>query len=721
MATIQETLKSALEHHQAGRLQEAEALYRQILQVQPNHPDTLHLLGVLAHQVGKHQVAVDYITRAIALNPAAAEYHSSVGEAYRALARLNEAEASYKQALALKPAYAEVCNNLGIVLQEQGKLQEAEVYYKKAVAISLSYADAYNNLGVALKKQGKLKEAVAQYRQALALQPTSAQACNNLGNALKDLGKLDEAIECFGQALTLKPDYAEAHNNLGNALKEQGKLEEAVTQYRRALTFKPVYADAFYNLGNVLQTQGLLSEAVAYYRRALALEPTYAGAYNNLGNALRDQGKPEEAEASFRRALALKPDDAVMHSNLLFALNYHRADAAAVAKGYREWNDRHARPLAAHSRVHRNDQNPGRRLRVGYVSADFREHAISYFFEPLLAAHDREHVEVFCYSSGTRADGTTKRLRTLTDVWRDVGELSDDAMAKCISSDKIDILVDLSGHTAGNRLLVFARKPAPVQVTYLGSLTTTGLTTMDYRLTDRYLTPPRSPEWFSEKLIRLPNCFACYRPPEGAPAVASLPMSVNGHVTFGSFNNLAKVTPDVVALWSNILRGLPKARLILKSKTLADPEQRARYQGLFTANGVKDECVELHPWTSVPDFLTQYGHIDIALDPFPYNGCTTTCEALWMGVPVITLAGSMSYGRFGVSLLSNLGLEEFIATAPADYVKKAVSWAKNRKCLAELRSQLRPQMVASALCDTKAFASGVEQAYRQMWRRWCRS
>ncbi|MEK7412468.1 MAG: tetratricopeptide repeat protein, partial [Planctomycetota bacterium] len=750
MATIAEALNLALQYHQDGRLQEAEALYRQILQVQPDHPDALHLLGMIAHQGGQHQVAVEYIRRAIVLNPHAAEFQSSLGMVYRALGKLEEAVASYRQALTLKPEFADAYSNLGNVFRDQGKLEEAVAQYRRALALKPDLADAHSNLGNVFRDQGKLEEAVAQYRRALALKPDLADAHSNLGLALQAQGKLEEAEAHYRQALTLKPDDADAHYNIGFALQAQSRLEEAVAQYRRALVlkpdladahnnlglalhaqgklaeaavayrkalaFKPDYAEAHNNLGLALHAQGKLTEAAVAYRKALALKPDYIGAHNNLGNALKDQGKLEEAVACYEQVLALAPDSAGAHSNLVFVRSYnHTSTVGTIAVAYREWNDRHARPLALHVRPHTNDRSPERRLRVGYVSGDFRTHPISFFVEPLLFSHDHAGVEVFCYSNGPGADATTRRLESVTDAWRNIAGLTDEAVAERVVADGIDILIDLSGHTARNRLLVFARKPAPVQVTYLGSLTTTGLATMDYRLTDRFLSPTNGPEWSSEELIRLPTCFACYQAPAESPAITPLPATSNGYVTFGSLNNLVKMPPTVINLWSKILQLVPESRLILKDKTLADPAQRVRYLGLFTSNGIEPERIELLQGTSNIEHMAAYGRVDIGLDPFPYTGCLTTCEALWMGVPVVTLAGVMAYSRAGVSLLSNLDLEGLVAATPEAYVEIAVESAKKTRHLAVLRSKLRARMAASALCDAKTFAREVEKVYRRMW------
>ena len=686
MATVAEAFSLALRHHQAGRLQEAEALYRQILQTQPNHPDVCNNLGVVLKQQGK----------------------------------LEEAVTQYRQALALTPTSVPACTNLGNALREQGKLEEAIGYCRQALTLNPNYAEAHNNLGLALQEQGHVEEAVAAYRQALALTPTSVPACTNLGNALREQGKLEEAIGYCRQALTLNPNYAEAHNNLGLALQEQGYVEEAVASFRLAVTVRPDYAQAHSNLGIALTNTCQFQEAEASCRRALEIKPDFSEAYNNLANVLKDQGKIHEAVSCYRRALTIKPDNVTAHSNLVMVMSYD-ADYApkTIAAEHRQWNALHAHGLTPRAPVYSNSCDEERKLRVGYVSGDFRGHPIGYWLESLLTNHRRSEFEIVGYSAGTGLDETTCRLQGATDAWRSTVGMSDDALAALVRSDRIDILVDLSGHTECNRLLVFARKPAPVQVTYLGSLTTTGLSTMDYKLTDRFLTPLDSKEEFTEELIRLPGCFACYKAPPGSPNVTPLPVSKTGRATFSSFNNPAKVTPQVVAVWSKILHAVPESRLILKYRTFRDPGVQARYRELFEGYGIEAKRLELLPATPFPGHLALYAQVDIALDPFPYNGCYTSSEALWMGVPVITLAGNMSYSRYGVTLLANLGLPQFIAATPEEYVKIAVSLAEDPRTLAALRAELRSRMVASPLCDPQGYAQGVEEAYRHMWRRWC--
>lgn len=586
MTAIPDALVLALQHHQAGRLQEAEVLYRQILQVEPDHPDALHLLGLIARQVGQHETAVELIARAIAR----------------------------------KPAFAEAYYNLANVLNEQGKWEQAAAHYRHALAIKPSYAEAHSNLGIALSDACRFQESEASFRRALEIKPDSSETCNNLAGVLKDQGKIQEAM--------------------------------------------------------------------AYYRRALAI----------------------------------KPDNVTAHSNLLMIMSYDPdCDPKTIVAEHRKWNDRHARGLAPRPHRYENSPDERRRLRVGYVSGDFCSHPIGYWIEALLANRHSANFAAYGYYAGARVDQTTRRLQAVTDFWRSVAGMSDETAAELIRDDRIDILVDLSGHTGCNRLLVFARKPAPVQVTYLGSLATTGLTTMDYRLTDWFLSPSDTCEEGTEELIRLPGCFVCYAPTPDVPDVAPLPSGQKtGRVTFGSFNNPAKISPKIVALWADILRAVPESCLMVKYRTFVDSGVQDRYRAMFEAHGIDARRLELLPATPFPTHLTDYARVDIALDPFPYNGCYTSCEALWMGVPLITLAGSLTCGRYGVSVLSNLGLDDLIATTPEAYVGKAVSLANDRKRLTALRAELRPRMAASVLCDAKAFAQGVEQAYRSMWQRWCR-
>jgi protein O-GlcNAc transferase len=710
-----------LQHHQAGRLAEAEHWYRRVLMAQPTNADALHLLGVVAHQVGRHDAAVDLIGQAIRRNAQNPVYFSNLGIALYVQGKCDEAVAAYRKAIGIKPDYADACYNLGNVLYGQGKRDEAVAAYRQAISIKHDYVEAHNNLGSVLQVQGKLADAVASFRQALALRPDYAEAHNNLGNVLRVQGKVAAAVASFQQALVLKPDYAEAHNNLGNAFHAQGKLADALASFERTLALKPDFVEAHYNMGNVFQLQEKLADAVECYERALALKPDHAEAHCNLGSALKEQVKLEEAVAAYRRAIGINPDYAEAFSNMLFCLNYDdKSTADELCAAHREWDERYGRP-AARPMGYANARELGRRLRIGYVSGDFCRHSVAYFLEPLLRNHDHEAVEVFCYAEVGQQDAMTQRLRGFADHWLATVGMTDEALAQRITEDGIDILIDLAGHTGKNRLRVFARKPAPIQVTWLGYPNTTGLTSIDYRLVDAITDPEGVCDAFaSETLIRLDGGFLCYDPVADVPAPSPPPSLTSGVVTFGSFNNPAKVSAATFDVWAALLVRQPRARLLLKGLPFADAGTRASFLTRLGERGLAAERVELVArLPGMADHLALYNRVDIALDPFPYNGTTTTCEAMWMGVPVVVRKGDRHAGRVGVSLLSQIGLTDLIANSAEEYVEIALRLANDPARLSELRHLLRPRMAASSLGDGRAFARKMEAALRDMWQRWC--
>ena len=782
---VSQALELAVQHHQAGRLAEAEALYRRILAVQPNHADALHLIGVIAHQSGRHDLAADWIRRAIVHHPHNPAAYCNLGEACRALGRLDEAIAAFRRALQLKPDLVEACNNLGNALRDRGQLDEAVLTYRRALELKPNYPEAHKNLGATLQDLGQLDAAVAAYRRALELQPgdteilnrltaalagqgrledamavcqralqlkpDSAEAHNNLGNllraqgrldeaaaayrraihlnpglsephnnlgvALKDLGQLDDAVAIYRRALELKPDAPDTLINLGNAFRERGQLGEAIAACRRALELQPAYPEAFNNLANALRDRGQLDEAVAACRRALELRPDYPDALNNLGNALWERGELDEAVASYRRALQIKPEDAIAHGNLIFTLNFHPGyDAATIGGEHRRWRRQFCDPQKQFVLPHGNNRNPERRLRIGYLSPDFRDHAVGRYVLPLFERHDREQFEILCYSGVARPDGMTERFRALAAHWRSTIGLPDARLAEMIREDGVDILVDLALHTAGNRLPALARRPAPVQVTWLGYPGSTGLDSIGYRLTDAHLEPPGAESaWPAEEPVRLPGCWCCFQPAGHFPEINALPALASGAVTFGSLNNFAKTNDGVWACWARVLQAVKGSRLIVRC-----PEgvSRDRVRAFFAARGIGTERVEWAGFLSPWEYLRLYQQIDLGLDPFPYNGITTTCDALWMGVPVLTLPGAMPASRASLSLLSSIGLGELAASSEQDYVRIAAELAADPTRLANLRAGLRSRMQASPLMDAPRFARDVETAYRAMWERW---
>ena len=723
--TTQQDIDIAVQHHKAGDLPKAEGIYQQILQSNPNQPIAFYLLGLIAHQVGKNKNAFDLISKALAIKPDFAEAHNNLGNVLTELGQLDEAVVSFNEAVSIKPDYAEAHSNLGNALQKLKQFDEAVTSYNKALNIIPDYSEVQSNLGLALQELGQLDAAVESYNKAIAINPDLAEAHYNLGNTLQELGSFDEAVASYHRAIFIKPDYVEAHYNLGNALKELRQLKAAVASYNKALAIKPNYAEVHSNLGNALKDLNQLDDAVISYQNALEIKPSYTETHSNLGTAFQAQGKLNEAVASYYNALTIKPDYAEVHSNLLFCMNnselYSQKDIYAESC---LWEAAHGLSDAALRIEHpHHDCSPERRLRIGYISPDFRKHSVSYFVLSLIASHDRNQFEVFCYSQVPNPDNKTQHLRNLSDCWRSIVGMTMNEIAECIRGDAIDILVDLTGHTANNLLQVFTKRPAPLQVTWLGYPNTTGLLAMNYRLIDA-ITDPVGPDdnLHSEQLVRLPNGFLCYTPDAEATPIKVPPVLPSGVVTFGSFNNLSKITLSTVSTWARILEATPKSRLLLKNASLADVETRRRYLALFVERGIDIERLEfLSHISSESAHLETYNRIDIGLDTFPYNGTTTTCEALWMGVPVICLRGDRHASRVGASILTRVGQPNLIAETIDDYVAVAGALAKDQARLTTLRQSLRPAMATSPLCDAQGFTRDVETAYKDMWRVWCKS
>ena len=568
----------------------------------------------------------------------------------------------------------------------------------------------------------RFQDAERLYRQILQVHPDNTDVLQSLWVLAQQTGRISLAVEMMQRAIAVKPLAPDFHYNLGIVLAAQGRRDEAITHYERAVALKPSFAEAHNNLGIVLAAQGRGDEAITHYERAVALNPRSAEVHNNLGVVLTAQGWVDEAIAHYERAIACNPEYVIAHSNLLMALNYlPDRDPASIFAAHVDFAKRREAPLVGMRRPLGNDHSKERRLKIGYVSSDFRQHAVAHFVETLWAHHDHELFEVFGYYNHMYQDEVTRRLRAHADHWRVIARLSYEQTAEQIRNDQIDLLVDLGGHT-GTHLLVFAHTPAPIQVTWLGYPNTTGLSSMNYRITDAWADPPGQTEQFhTEQLIRLPDCFSCYQPVQDAPEVAPLPALRNGYVTFGSFNLPGKITPEVIRLWAQILRAIPGSRLMLKYRSLADETVQQRVRRAFSALDVAPEQLDLLGHSiSHKSHLEHYHRVDIGLDPFPYNGATTTCDALWMGVPVITLAGHTHVARVGVSQLSNLGLTQLIAYTPEDYIGIARHLASHLDTVAALRAELRPRMAASPLTQAERFTRNIEQAYRAMWHDWCR-
>ncbi|MGD0464988.1 MAG: tetratricopeptide repeat protein [Tepidisphaeraceae bacterium] len=606
--------------------------------------------------------------------------------------------------------------SLAVQLHQSGRLPEAVAAYRQALALKPDFATAHSNLGRALSDLGQLTEALAACRRALALDPNLAEAHNHLGYTLGKMGLPDEAMAAFRAALALKPNFAEAICNVGVVLARFGRLEEAVGAFRQVLQLNPGQAEATGNLGTALMDLGKLDEALTAFWEALRTRPETPMFYYNAGIALNQLGRKEQAVAALRRAIQLAPDDPSPQSTLLYIMNFHPAcDAGSMLREARQWDDRHCKPLRHLIQPHKNSRDADRPLRIGYVSADYWDHASAFFLLPLFRHQDRREFTVYCYDQRAISDKVTQQMREQVQHWRKIVGLSDAEVAALVREDQIDILVDLKVHTADNRLMVFARKPAPVQMTWLGCPGTTGMATMDYRLTDPYLDPPGETDaFYAEKSIRLPDTFWCYDPLCNEPAVNAPPCLEKGFVTFGCLNNFSKVNDALLSLWARVLNANPSSRLLLLA-----PEGSAR-RWVLDRLGVGPERVEFVLRRPRSEYLRTYHRIDIGLDTLPCNGHTTSLDAFWMGVPVVSRIGSTVVGRAGWSQLSNLHLTELAARDDEQFVKIASELARDVDRLADLRRTLRRRMLDSPLTDGRKFTQGVESAFRQAWREWCR-
>ncbi len=737
-------------HHEAGRLAEAEAIYRQVLALEPDHAEALHSLGILATQVGQPSVAAELFHRSVLINPQQADAWTNLGNAWQACGRLEEGIQAHRHAIALRPNFALGWNNLGASLHREQRLEEAIEAFKAAVNADPLYAAAWSNLGQCLKTVGLPAEAIAAHRTALEISPTCASFHHNLADAFAANGQVEESISAYREALRLDSRLFKTWNALGNTLFAGGKVQAAIDCYRQAAHANPNFAAAFSNLGHALWRAGSADEAVATCQEAIRLDPSDAAAHNNLGcifcdlrrideaircceeaarldpslataqNNLGDclliAGLAEEASSYFRKAVDLGFSPGAQ-SNLVYAAHFSpKSDSAALLEEGRLWDRCHGQSLKPSTRRVAARTSTGRRLRIGYVSPYFRRHVVGQNLRPLLRGHDHSRFEIFCYSYTTAPDALTEELRASSDHWRDIREMSDARAAELIQADEIDILVDLTMHMSWNRLPIFARQPAPIQVCYLAYCSTTGLEAMDFRVSDPYFDPPGSDlSVYSEETVRLPRTYWCYEPlvdnntVPGAPS----PAEARDFVTFGCLNNLAKVSNPALNLWGEILCALPTARLLLHAP---EGSCRSRIWDHLAQCGVDHSRVSFVGMQPAAEYMATWRRIDIGLDPFPYAGGITTCDALWMGTPVVTLTGKTAVGRGGCSILSNIGLPELIAADERQYLEIAVGLAHDPKRRATLRGSLRERIERSPLRDPDGFARDVEEAFRMMWK-----
>lgn len=690
---IEHFIDQATELQLAGRLSEAESLYHELISHSPSCAEAYHRLGLILWEKGDLQGALERIQQAIAINPKEARYHCSLGQVLTTATDFPKAIVAFQRALELKPDFVDALFGLGLSLQETKQLDKAIVTYRKVISLSPTYADAYNNLGNALVDNRQLKEAMEVLLKALSLEPSAKVWCN-LGNTLREAGEFTKAMDAYRNAIKHDPDYLDAYINLSNLLFSLSE-EEACASTKI----------------------GRIDEAIELLRHLVLLQPESYRAYCNLGNAFRKAGRVQEALDYYRKAIELKPDDAISHAHLLFTVQYHpEYTSSEILREAQQFNKLYAARYSSNIQPYKNNRNPERCLRIGYVSPNFRNHVQSFFTIPLLSHHDHKLFKIFCYADVSKPDDITAQIKTYADHWRPINGLSDEEVAEKARADEIDILVDLTMYMGGCRPLLFARKPAPVQVAYLAYPGTTGLSTMDYRLTDPYLDPSEKDDvFYAERSIRLPDSFWCYDPLTKEPTPGNLPALTNGYITFGCLNDFCKVTDQAIRLWGACLAKIPCSRLLLRCPN-GSPRQHVLEK--LKECGVVAERVEFVGCYPRSDYLALHQRIDITLDTLPYNGHTTSLDSFWMGVPVVTRIGNTVVGRAGWSLLCNLGLRELAAGTDQDFVAITAQLANDLPKLASLRATLRERMEKSPLMDGARFARNVEAAYRQMWKNW---
>lgn len=734
----------AFEHHAAGRFAEAENCYRELLAMIPNDPTATHFLGLAMHHQGRSNDGLPLLEQSVQQEPDAVNFLVNLGAVYRATGAAEKAINTYTRALALDASLAATHFNLANVLRDVNRWEEAEVSYRQAMALKPDYIEALVALAGTISDLGRHDEALnlldaspmqtaamlhrqraivlgrlyrhddseQAARQALELDPNDVESWNSLGIVLQLKGKPAEAKAAYGEAVTRRNTYAHAWTNLGLLLADLREFSDAAKALHNGVQLNPYNAKAYEGLANVFHQTSRLSDAISAGKRAVALNKRSAAACMSVAGAYLDRAQLRDAAGWYERAWAADSRMDVFADGVLLCLHYDsRLSPLKVAEAHFEWGRRMEALIQPNPPLLDPAAGVSRKIRVGYVSPDFREHSVSYFAYPLIANHDRTKFEIHAFSNMTGGDAMTEKFKAVVDAWHDIKPLNDDQLNALIRQLGIDILVDLAGHTAGNRLLAMVQKPAPLLFTYLGYPDTIGSRSFDYRITDRWADPVGMTDAFhSEQLVRLDRTAWCYQPSPVAPPIA--PKTTSKQIVFASFNNYSKTSDDTVRLWSKVVRSVPGSVLKLKSKSFTDTETATMVRTRFQMAGLPPErLVLLPPSPSTETHLATYNEVDIALDPFPYNGTTTTCETLWMSVPLITLAGPAHVARVGVSLMNAIGLGSLVAADEKQFVDIAVKLAADKPRLKFFREELRQIMQQSPLMDGVSLARQIEASY----------
>nr|CRH07466.1 putative GT41 : related to UDP-GlcNAc : protein O-b-N-acetylglucosaminyltransferase [Candidatus Magnetococcus massalia] len=679
-AAIHTQLIQANRQHLAGQIAQAEALYNEILNRAPDHAVALKLAGTAALQLGKLEQAVQLLQRGIAVAPDDPELYANLGLVYDRLGDIDQAMAQQRHALALQGDYPEALSNLGSALLKKGLFHEAEAALQRALQQRADFPEAHLNLGQVLAKLGQFEQAIAHYRQALTSQPQNSALLTHLGLALAAKGDAQEAVNCYQKALSIQPNHLKT----------------------------------WVSLGNLLLEHGVLHQAIHCYEQALGVDNSYPEIHSNLGKSYAKLSRHAEAERCYRHAVELAPQRMDLWSNLLLSLHYNPSNSAAqIQTEFTRWAAGPMAEITPATLLPREDLEQGP-LHVGLLSSHFKRHPTLWLSLPAWERLNPQQVRLTIYHNGQQQDPFTERLRAVAAQWREIHALPDAQVIRQIREDKLDLFMDLSGHSQG-RLSIAAHRVAPVQVKWVGGLfNTTGLATMDWLLADGLQIRPQDEPWYVERIHRMPHGYVVYEAPTYAPAVNPLPALESGHITFGCFNNPKKLNPTILTVWAQILRSLPHSRLLLKGDAYRSEESRKGILQQLMQAGVNQEQIIFAPRSPHAELLATYQQVDIALDPWPYSGGLTTCEALWMGVPVITLPGPTFAGRHSASHLHHVGLGGWIVESQQAYIAQARHWAQNLAALAQLRQGLRAQVARSPLCDADQFAQDLTHALRHM-------
>lgn len=711
-------LQEALQLHRAGDYAAAEAVYRDVLAADPKNADALHLMGALASAVGHHEAAAKLIRAAIAIKPNVASFHNSLGDALFKDKRLVDAMFAYRGAVDLKSDYAQALAGLGATLREMARFAEAIEPLSRAIELKPNLADAHYNLGIALDAEGKLPEAAAAMKQFVAMKPADANGHAVLGVVQSKLGETSAAVASLHKAIEMVPHQVDLRVRLVAAMVSSGKLDDAIAECRRAIEIAPQSAILQMHLGKILLEQNKIDDAITTLRKATDLQTNSATAFLELGDAWLKFGRVDQALDNYARAVEIDRANVTANSRRLLALTYDaRATAEEVFHQHRVWSQNFSDAQHHQIRPHTNDPDADRKLRIGYLSPHFCAHPVANLMTPVLAAHNREQFEVYCYADVAKPDAMTRQVQGMADQWRSVRGLTDEQAAAMIREDRIDVLIDLAGHLQGGRPAVLATRPAPVQLSYLGYPHSLAARAVDGRITDAVMDPPGLTESLhTEELIRIDGGAFAYLPPASAADVSELPALSAGHVTFGSIADFARVTPPLVTLWAEILKELPTSRLIATADDRVSA--RKRLGAMLERQEIPEDRFDVVSRKSRSETLSLFNRVDVLLDSFPFNTGLPVCDALWMGVPVISLAGGTPASRQGASLLTAAGQTDAIAESTDDYAAIAYRMASDLPKLIHTRESLREKVQASPLVDTAGLAAKLEAAYRGAWRKW---